>query len=104
MGSTGRSEAFAAVGSAGWGIRDYRGTAALTAALVGAGGVAVGLTLGFSVWAALGTIVQDLPAWEPLLVLRYPALLVATATIGELLAAWRASRTSPASLLASSGT
>lgn len=71
------------------------------AALVGAGGIAVGLTLGPSVWAALGTIVRDLPAWEPVVVLRYAALLVGTATIGALLPAWRASRTSPASLLAS---
>jgi hypothetical protein len=74
------------------------------AALVGAGGITVGLTLGPSVWGALGTIVQDLPAWEPLVVLRYAALLIGPATIGALLPAWRASRTAPALLLASSGT
>jgi hypothetical protein len=74
------------------------------AAAVGLTGVVIGLAFGPAVWSALGTIVRDLPAWDPALVLRCAALLVATTTVAALVPAWRASRAAPAGLLADSGT
>ena len=73
------------------------------AAVVGFAGLGVALVLGPPVWGALGTIVRGLPAWEPAIVARYAALLLATTTIGALIPAWHAVRTAPAGLLASSG-
>jgi putative ABC transport system permease protein len=70
------------------------------AALVGVGGVAVGLVLGPAVWSALGTIVRGLPAWDAIVVARFAVLLVATTLVGALGPAWRAVRTAPATLLA----
>jgi len=70
------------------------------AALVGVGGVAVGLVLGPAVWSALGTIVRGLPAWDTVVVARFAVLLVATTLVGALVPAWRAVRTAPATLLA----
>jgi putative ABC transport system permease protein len=89
-----------AVGARGWRIV---GLVLGRAALVGVGGIAVGLVLGPPVWSALGTIVRGLPAWQPAVVLRYAALLVAITTLGALVPAWRASRAAPAGLLAASG-
>jgi putative ABC transport system permease protein len=73
------------------------------AGAVGLTGVMIGLALGPAVWSALGTIVQGLPAWEPGLVLRYAALLVATTTVAALVPALGASGTAPAGLLADPG-
>jgi putative ABC transport system permease protein len=70
------------------------------AALVGVGGVVVGLVLGPAVWSGLGTIVRGLPAWDTGVVARFAVLLVATALVGALVPAWRAVRTTPATLLA----
>lgn len=70
------------------------------AALVGVGGVAVGLVLGPAVWSALGSILRDLPAWDAGVVARFAVLLVATTVAGALVPAWRAARTTPATLLA----
>jgi hypothetical protein len=70
------------------------------AALVGVGGVTVGLVLGPVVWSALGTIVRGLPAWDAGVVTRFAVLLVATTLVGALVPAWRAVRTAPATLLA----
>ena len=70
------------------------------AALVGVGGVAVGLVLGPAVWSALGTIVRGLPAWDTVVVARFAVLLVATTLVGAVVPAWRAVRTAPATLLA----
>ena len=71
------------------------------AALVGAGGIAVGLCLGPAVWGALGTVVGGLPAWDGALVGGYGALLVASSTLAAVWPAWRAVRRPPAALLAS---
>jgi putative ABC transport system permease protein len=70
------------------------------AALVGAGGVAVGLVLGPAVWSGLGTVVRGLPAWDAGVVARFAVLLVATTVAGAMVPAWRAARTAPATLLA----
>jgi hypothetical protein len=70
------------------------------AALVGAGGVAVGLVLGAAAWSGLATIVRGLPAWDAGVVARFAVLLVATTLVGALVPAWRAVRTAPATLLA----
>jgi hypothetical protein len=70
------------------------------AALVGVGGVAVGLMLGPAVRSGLGTIVRGLPTWDAGVVARFAALLVATALVGALVPAWRAARSAPATLLA----
>jgi ABC-type lipoprotein release transport system permease subunit len=69
----------AATSTAWWGLRAHRGTACLV--LLGAG-------------------VRGLPAWDAALVLRYAALLVTTTVLAALWPAWRASRQSPAALLA----
>jgi putative ABC transport system permease protein len=70
------------------------------AALVGGGGVLIGLVLGPAVWGALGTVVAGLPAWDFGLLARVALLLVAATTLGALLPAWRAARAVPAALLA----
>lgn len=70
------------------------------AALVGLGGVAVGVVAGPAVWSALSTIVRGLPAWDFGLLARFAVLLVATSAAGALAPAWRAARTRPAALLA----
>jgi ABC-type antimicrobial peptide transport system permease subunit len=72
------------------------------AAIVGCGGVAVGLWLGIIVSGLLASAVGNLPARTGDLVVPPAALLVAAAFLGALLPAWTAVRTNPASLLSSS--
>lgn len=70
------------------------------AAIVGAGGAALGLCLGPAVWGALGTIVRGLPGWDAGLVLGNAGILVATTVVAALEPAWAAARAVPARLLA----
>jgi putative ABC transport system permease protein len=71
------------------------------AALVAAGGVALGAWLGMIVWDALGHVVAGLSAWDPGAVARCGLLLAAAALAGALPPAWRAARACPAALIAS---
>jgi putative ABC transport system permease protein len=71
------------------------------AAGVGLAGVLIGLWLGPFVWGVLPTIMTGLEAWDPAPVACYAGLLVASALAGALLPAWRAARSTPASLIAS---
>ncbi len=79
--------------------RDVVAHVLVGAALVAAGGLAVGLWVGMMVWDALRAAVSGLPPWDPGAVLRYGALLGAAACAGALLPAWRASRQAPARLV-----
>ena len=70
------------------------------AAGVAAGGVAVGLWCGMTLWGGLTSVLAGLPPWEPGVVLRFSLLLTLAAVAGALLPAWRVARTAPAVLLA----
>ncbi len=70
------------------------------AALVSAGGVAVGCWMGMALWDEVGALVPGLPAWDPHAVLRFGLLLAAAALAGAAVPARRAARATPAALLA----
>jgi hypothetical protein len=73
----------------------------LRAAGIGLAGVLAGLWFGPSVWSMLPAVMTGFHAWDPAPVARYAVLLVASALLGVLLPAWRAARSTPASLIAS---
>ena len=80
--------------------RDVVGHVLARAAVVAAAGLAMGLWLGLMLSDALRAAIAGLPAWDPLAVLRFGALLVAAALAGAAVPAWRAARTPPARLVA----
>jgi len=84
--------------------RDVLRFVLMKAALVGGGGVAVGLWLGIMVSGLVASVVGNVPARSPGLVIPPAAALVAAALLGALLPAWTAVRASPAALLGSNGT
>ncbi|MGN6390868.1 MAG: FtsX-like permease family protein [Gemmatimonadales bacterium] len=69
------------------------------AARVGLAGTALGLCVGPAIWGALGTMVRDLPAWDPGVVLDYSVVLVTTTVLAAAGPVWSAVRTAPARLL-----
>lgn len=75
----------------------------IRAVLTAAGGVGVALWFGPVLWSALANLIPGTPAWDPVLLLRLSALLVAATLTGALLPGWRAATTPPATLLASDG-
>lgn len=74
----------------------------LRASAVCAVGIAGGIWFGASIWSILGDLVPGLDPWDAGLVLRYGSILLLSVLLGALPPAWRASRRTPASLLASS--
>jgi putative ABC transport system permease protein len=70
------------------------------AAGAGLAGVVVGLVFGPAVWRALGTVVREMPVWQPGLILRYGLVLTGTAAAAAGWPAVRLLRRPPAALLA----
>ncbi len=62
-------------------------------------GVLAGLWFGPPVWGMLPTMMTGFHAWDPAPVARYATLLVGIVLFGVLLPAWRAARSTPASLI-----
>jgi hypothetical protein len=73
------------------------------AARTGLVGAAFGLWFGQAVWSTLPSVMTGAAAWDSSVLLRFTLLLVLTTVAGALIPAWRAVRSSPASLLASEG-
>jgi hypothetical protein len=71
----------------------------IRAALVGVAGVMGGLWFGPGLWDAAATVIGGLPAWNSIILARFAALLVAITMAGALLPAWKASRSTPVSLM-----
>jgi ABC-type antimicrobial peptide transport system permease subunit len=71
----------------------------LRAAGMALGGVAAGLWFGPGVWNVLHGVMADLPAWDPVVVARYAALLVVAVVLGAVPPAWRAARAAPGELM-----
>jgi len=64
-------------------------------------GVAIGLGAGLVVWGTLASVAAGLPPWDPAAAVRFVPLLVGATLGGALLPAWRATHSTPTSLLAS---
>ena len=64
-------------------------------------GVAIGWWAGLVVWGTLASVAAGLPPWDPAAAVRFAPLLVAATLGGALLPAWRATHSTPISLLAS---
>lgn len=73
----------------------------LRAAGVGLAGTLAGVWFGPPIWNVLPTVMTGFHAWDPAPVARYAVLLVGSALMGVLLPAWRAARSTPASLITS---
>jgi putative ABC transport system permease protein len=73
------------------------------AARTGLVGAAFGLWFGQAVWSTLPGVMTGAAAWDSRVLLRFTLLLVLTTLAGALVPAWRALRSTPASLLASEG-
>lgn len=73
------------------------------AARTGLVGAAFGLWFGQAVWSTLPGVMTGAAAWDSRVLLRLTLLLVLTTLAGALVPAWRAMRSTPASLLASEG-
>jgi hypothetical protein len=84
-------------GMEGWAILSVR-FVLLRAAVVAAGGVAVGLWVGVFLWGALATVVAGLPEWDMSLALRFAPILVGAALVGAPHPAWQAARAAPTEL------
>jgi putative ABC transport system permease protein len=69
------------------------------AAAVGVGGLGVGLWLGPSVWDVLGSVLGELPKWDPAVAARFAVVLLGTTIAGATLPAWQATQVAPAVLL-----
>jgi hypothetical protein len=69
------------------------------AAVVGIAGIIGGLWFGPALWGAIATVIGGLPAWNSAILVRFATLLVAVTMAGALLPAWKASRSTPVSLL-----
>jgi putative ABC transport system permease protein len=81
--------------------RDVLRFVLVKAAIVGVGGVVVGLWLGIIVSGLLASVVGALPVRSPDLVIPPAAALVAAALLGALMPAWTAVRATPAALFGS---
>jgi hypothetical protein len=66
-------------------------------------GAAFGLWFGQAVWSTLPSVMTGAAGWNWGVLFRFTLLLVSTAVAGALIPAWRAMRSTPASLLASGG-
>ena len=73
------------------------------AARTGLIGATFGLWFGQAVWSTLPSVMTGAAAWDSRVLLRFTLLLVVTTLAGALLPAWRAMRSTPASLLGSEG-
>ncbi len=69
---------------------------------VAVAGIALGVWFGQATWNILADLVPGLDPWDVTLVLRLGGLLMLAALAGALPPAWRASRSTPASLLGAS--
>ncbi|HEY6156955.1 MAG TPA: FtsX-like permease family protein [Gemmatimonadales bacterium] len=67
-------------------------------------GVAIGLWAGLVVWGTVASVAAGLPPWDPAAAVRFAPLLVGATLGGALLPAWRATHSTPTSLLASDAT
>jgi len=94
---------FAIRRAAGATKRNVLGLVLVKAALVGGGGVAVGLWLGIIVSGLVASVVGNLPARSPDLVIPPAAALVVAAFVGALMPARTALRATPVALLGSRG-
>jgi hypothetical protein len=66
-------------------------------------GAAFGLWFGQAIWSTLPSVMTGAAGWDSHVLLRFTLLLVSTTVAGALIPAWRAMRSTPASLLASGG-
>jgi hypothetical protein len=66
-------------------------------------GAAFGLWFGQAIWSTLPSVMTGAAAWDSRVLLRFTLLLVVATLAGALFPAWRALRSTPASLLASEG-
>src|SRR5205823_6092938 len=64
-------------------------------------GVAIGWWASLVVWGTLASVAAGLPPWDPAAAVRFAPLLVGATLGGALLPAWRATHSTPISLLAS---
>jgi putative ABC transport system permease protein len=79
--------------------RDIRCFISSRAVFVALGGVAIGLWVSLFVWDALAPAVPGAPPWDLHAALQVSPLLAGAALTSALLAAWRLSRATPATLL-----
>jgi hypothetical protein len=63
-------------------------------------GIAGGILFGATIWGILADLVSGLQPWDWPAVLQFGAVLASATLLGALPPAWRASRATPASLLA----
>ena len=73
------------------------------AARTGLIGAAFGLWFGQAIWGTLPSVMTGAAAWDSRVLIRFTLLLVVTSFAGALFPAWRAMRSTPASLLGSEG-
>jgi len=63
--------------------------------------VAIGWWAGLVVWGTLASVAAGLPPWDPAAAVRFAPLLAGATLGGALSPAWRATHSTPISLLAS---